>query len=172
MKKAVISISFLLLAVNFSAIEGADFKKYQNQSLGVTFNYPNTLAIDKKNSRKDPLSVVFNYGQPPFAVSILFKEVMDSNNLEEFIRNERKNQEASGYRAQIEENKYTIDGKIPTIEFIRTSEIGTIYYYIFPSQKLEKLFAFWHMTNKIVDPDEKAVESYRIMRESLKISNQ
>jgi hypothetical protein len=171
MKKAVILISFLLLAVNFSALESADSKEYQNQSLGVTFNYPNPLTIDEKNSRQDPLSVVFNYGQPPFAVSILFKEVMGSTNLDEFIIKERQGQEAGGYRAQIEENKYTIEGKISAIEFIRTSEMGTIYYYIFLSQKSDKLLAFWHMTSKIADPDEKAVEAYRIIRESLKISN-
>jgi len=178
MKKVIILISFLLFGASVSTLEGADLKKYQNQSLGVTFDYPNAFAIDENNSKDVPLSVVFSYGQAPFAVSILLKEVMDSNNLEEFIKNESKDQRAGGYIAQIKENKYTIEGKIPAIEFIRTSEIGTIYYFIFPSQKADKLLAFWYITNKIVtskiiaDLDENTAKAYRIMKESLKISNQ
>jgi hypothetical protein len=172
MKKIVLLISFVVVVVNVSALEGSDLKQYQHQSLGVTFNYPDTLTIDKENSKQDPLSVVFRCGQPPFATSIFFKEVMNSSNLEEFIQNERRGQEKGGYRDQIEEKKYTIGADIPAIEFIRTSEVGTIYYYIFPSQKSDKLLAFLHMTSKIADPDEKAVEAYRNMRESLKISNQ
>lgn len=172
MKKVVSLIIGLFFLVNASVSKADDVKEYQNQYLGVAFDYPSTLTIDEKNSKEVPLSVVFNYGQSPFAVSILFKEIMGSNNLEEFIRNERKEQEVGGYRDQIEENKYTIEGKIFAIEFIRTSKMRTIYYCIFPSQKMDKLLAFWHMTSKIADPDENAVNAYRIMIKSLKISNQ
>ena len=171
MKKVICFIIGSLLLLSPLLLEASDVKKYQDESLGVTFDYPNILTIDEESSKAAPLSVVFNYGQPPFAVSILFKEVTDSNNLESFIENERKAQEIGGYRTQIEENKFTIDGKISAIEFIRASEIGTIYYFIFPSQKKNKLLAFWHVTSEIADSNKNAVKAYKMMRDSLKISN-
>lgn len=158
-----------LLAGAFGT-EETGVNKYKNESLGVAFDYPETLVLDKESSREAPLSVVFSSGTSPFAVSVLFKEVMDSSDLEELISNERKKQENGSYRGEIDENRYLIQGKIPAIEFVRNAEIGTIYYFVFPSPKANKLVAFWHTTSEAADPDRNAVKAYEIMRESLKIS--
>ena len=149
---------------------GEDQHYYLNEETGVSFSYPKTLAIDNNNSTKDPLSVVFEQGTSPFAVHILFKELTGTTHFEEFIMKERRDQKAGGYRDQIKERKHTIDGKYSAIEFIRTSEMGTIYYFVFPAQKSRKLFALYHVTSKVADPQGDAIKAYHAMINSLRIS--
>ncbi|MFQ5541644.1 MAG: hypothetical protein ACE5E2_02350 [Candidatus Binatia bacterium] len=169
-KKIVGLIIIFLFGVGISVTKGDDRRHYHNREIGVSFSYPKTLTIDDNSSKEKPLSVVFRYGTLPFTVSILFKELPGTNHLEEFITQERKAQNAGGYRDQIKEKRYQIEGGIPAIEFIRTSEIGTIYYFVFPAQKLRKLFALWHTTSKVADPQENAVKGYKIMIHSVKVT--
>jgi hypothetical protein len=170
MNKNNILIVILLFALGYSVSQGEDQNYYLNEEIGVSFSYPKTLTINDNNSTKDPLSVVFVHGTSPFAVHILFKEITETNNLEEFIIKERKDQEDGGYRDQIKEKKHTIGGKYSAIEFIRTSEIGKIYYFVFPAEKSKRLFAFWHATSKITDPQGEAIKAYNAMINSLKIA--
>jgi hypothetical protein len=167
MKKALFLMGLLSLTISFHAVGSDGVQKYENPALGVSFNYPGTLTVDKSRSQENPLSVVFSYGQPPFATSILFKEVAHSTSLDEFVENERKIQQEEGYQVQVEERSYVIQDKISAVEFVRTSEMGKIYYTVFPSQTSGGLLAFWHMTSKAADPDEYTVEAYKIMIESL-----
>jgi hypothetical protein len=167
MKKTLFLIGLLFFTISFHAVGSDGVQTYENPALGVSFNYPDTLTFDNSHSKDNPLSVVFSYGQPPFATSILFKEVAPSIGLDEFVRNERKIQQDGGYQDQVEERSYVIQDKISAVEFVRTSEMGKIHYYVFPSQTSDRLLAFWHMTSKAADPDEHAVEAYKIMIESL-----
>jgi hypothetical protein len=169
MNKITILIFIFLFALGSSVTKGEDQNFYSNEEIGVSFSYPKTLSINNYMSTKSPLSVVFMHGTPPFAASILFKEITETNNLEEFIMKERKDQEADGYRDQIKEQKHTIGGKYSAIEFIRTSEIGNIYYFVFLAQKSKKLFAFWHVTTEVADPQGEAIKAYNAMINSLKI---
>lgn len=166
----MISLTIMLLFLLGAPVtNGDDQNYYHNNKIGVSFNYPKKLTIDRKSSKKDPLSVVFVYGTTPFAVHILFKELTGTNNLEEFIMKERKEQVTGGYRDQIKEMKHFIEGKYPAIEFIRTSEMGKIYYFVFPVQKSRKLFALWHVTSQIADPQGDAVKGFYTMINSLQI---
>ena len=173
MKKAVVIGIFLILLVNFSTLEGADLKEYQNQSLGVAFDYPYDLLIDKNYNSEDRFSIIFWDGESKLHPQIYFSEIRVSNNFEKFIEITRKNQEALGYRDKVKEKEYTISGKIPAIEFIKSSEEwGTSYFFIFPSQKSGKLLSFKYRTEETWDPDAKFTEHYGIMRDSLRISNE
>jgi len=169
MKKFLGLVLILLLAAGSLPVEGNDQNDYRNEEIGIAFNYPEGFVIDDTNSRMDPLSVVFAYGDPPFSVHVLFKEVTHANTLEAFITQERKEQEIGGYSHEVEENSHQIREDVSAIEFIRASAIGTIYYFVFPSPKAKKLFAFYHVTSKVADPDEIAVDGYKLMRDSLEV---
>ena len=169
MKKVIVLLSILLLAAESLSAEGNDQDDYRNEEIGIAFNYPESFAIDDANSRIDPFSLVFTYGDPPFSVHVLFKEITHANTLEAFVTQERKGQETGGYSHEVQENTYQIREGVSAIEFIRVSAIGTIYYFAFPSPKVKKLFAFYHVTSKVADPDEAAVEGYKLMRDSLDV---
>jgi len=169
MKKALIYPLLFLLVGSF-VCEAAELHRYEDKSLGIAFYYPQALTIDKNASREAPLSVVFNHGQIPFVASILFKEIAGTGDLEEFIKMERQRQEQGGYKNEVQENRYLINQKMSAIEFVRESEIGTIYYFVFPSVKTGKLMAFWHTTSDIADPDRETVKAYQVMRKNLEIS--
>ena len=79
MKKALFLMGLLSLTISFHAVGSDGVQKYENPALGVSFNYPGTLTVDKSRSQENPLSVVFSYGQPPFATFCLCKIATDSS---------------------------------------------------------------------------------------------
>lgn len=171
MKRVSSLLLILLVAVGNLFAESMGQHVYRNEEIGIAFNYPKSFAIDKAQSKPEPLSVVFAYGEPPFSLHVLFKEITHPNTLEAFIAQEREQQATGGYTHEVKEKRYQIKGDIFAIEFIRTSEIGTIYYFVFPSLRTNKLFAFYHVTSKVADPNETAVKGYRLMRDSLEFLN-
>lgn len=52
MKRIFSPLIGLFLLANASIAEATDVKEYVNQSLGVTFDYPEALTIDEKNSKE------------------------------------------------------------------------------------------------------------------------
>lgn len=167
MKKTLFLMGLFFLIISSHAVANDGVQTYENPALGVSFSYPDTLTLDKSRSQENPLSVVFSYGQPPFVTSILFKELAHATGMDEFVENERKIQQEEGYQDHVEERSYVIHDKISVVEFVRSSEMGKIYYTVFPSQTSGGLLAFWHMTSRAADPDEYAVEAYKMMIESL-----
>ena len=150
---------------------GGDVGKllYENPNIGISFQYPPTLTINDKKSVKDPLSIVFQYGEPPFAVHILFKKIPGVTSLEEFIQEERANQEGAGYRKEVVETSHKIGNNISAVKFIRKSMVGDVHYFVFPSRKSKHLYAFWHTTSKSADPNKKALKALDEMIKSLKV---
>ena len=169
-KKVFGVLLILLLVAGGLPSESNDLNNYRNKEIGIGFNFPKSFAIDGANSKIDPLSLVFTYGVPPFAVHVLFKEITHTNTLEEFVTQERKGQETGGYSHEVIEKSHRIGEDTTAIEFVRASDIGTIYYFVFQCPKVKKLFAFYHVTSNVADPDEVAVEGYKLMRDSLEVS--
>ncbi len=167
MKKFLIFLCMLFAGAGFSAAQEQEV--YDNPETGVSFTYPSSLKINGGVSEEKPLNIIFEYGESPFVVHILFKELTEVGGLEEFIDKERKSEEDGGYRDQMTENKYEVEGGIPAMEFVRSAPVGEIYYFVFPVQESGKLFAFWHMTSKTADPQGNALKAYRVMISSLKI---
>jgi hypothetical protein len=168
MKKISKHLLALILITQLSVfLYAKETLHYTNKTAGVTFVYPGILTIDEKSSTETPLSVVFSYGEAPFSVSILFKEVKPSTTLKKFTSQEKKAQKDGNYKNEIEEKLYMKNENMLAIEFIRRSAIGTIYYFVFPSPKTGTLFALWHLTSRSADPDENAVKAYETMRDDI-----
>ena len=168
MEKYLLTVVIALSWMNMG-FAGDVGKLYENKNIGISFCYPPTLTINGEKSVKDPLSIVFQYAEPPFAVHILFKEIPGVTNLEDFIQEERAHQEKAGYRTEVRETRHRIGNNISAVKFVRKSVIGEIHYFVFPSHKSKLLYAFWHTTSKTADPDKKALEALYEMIKSLKI---
>lgn len=169
MKKYLIGMLIALSWVNIGFAGEAGELRYENPDIGISFHYPPTLKIDHEKSVKDPLSIAFQYGEPPFAVHILFKEIPGVASLEEFIQEERANQEKAGYRKEVVETSLKIGNNISAVKFVRKSMVGDTHYFVFPSRKSKRLYVFWHTTSKTADPNKKALKAFDEMIKSLKV---
>ncbi len=169
MKIFFLSLCLLILGSNVGLAMAADHLVYENPDIGVSFQYPSTVAIDHKQSTQKPLRVAFQYGTPPFALHILFKEIPKHEKLDTFIQEERGNQEQGGYRHEVTESHLTIGNNIQSIRFLRKSPFGDMHYIVFQSPSLKKLFGFWHVTSRGADPNKKAVDALETMLRSLRV---
>lgn len=142
---------------------------YSHKASGITLTIPKALSHDKKASRDKPLSVAFRFGKPPFACTVLFKQVSDKLSLKDWLKEERARWKKGKYEKEMTEKAVKLGGQAG-VKLIRRSAIGEIHYLVFASPKDKKLYALWHMTSKTADPKKACVAAMAEMAKSMKFS--
>jgi len=161
------TFTLLILLVTFQYTLYADEHSYKDTKSGISFHYPDIVILNKESSKKSPVSAVFTYGTAPFSSSVIYKEIEGSENIQNFIKKEHNAQIKGGYKKDVIEKNTNIDENTETVEWIRKTPFGSIYYFVFPSLKEHKLYAFYHVTSKNADPDQIALKAYELMKKTL-----
>ena len=98
----------------------------------------------------NPVSIVFQYGKPPFTSSILLKQHSHKTSLSECLKIEKQEQASGGYIKEISEKSYKIRPNIQAHEFIRKSKYGDSHQIIISTSKKNNLIELWYMSSQAV----------------------
>jgi len=127
-----------------------------------------SLKYNDKSSRKEPLSLVFQAGEPPFSVSVQFRMESKNQALDDFMENEKLNQSNGGYSDEMTIYELNTD-KYNTVEYIRNSPLGVIHWFVFQKVSTKQIYSFWFMGSKGLQAETKqALSAYEKMKSTLK----
>ena len=127
-----------------------------------------SLKYNAKNSRKEPLSLVFQAGEPPFSVSIQFRIESKNQTLDDFKKNEKLNQSIGGYSDEMTIYELNTD-KYNSVEYFRNSPMGVIHWFVFQKVSTKQIYSFGFMESKGLQAETKlALTAYTKMKSTLK----
>jgi hypothetical protein len=159
---------WMIVAVVFSLTTSqVNAEVFEYKSGDISFDI-GSLKYDDKNSRKEPLSLVFQAGESPFSVSLQFKMESESQTLDDFMKNESLNQDKGGYSDEMTISKLKTD-KYNSVEYFRNSPIGKIHWFVFQKASSNQIYSFWFMESKGLQAETKqAMSAYQKMKSTLK----
>ncbi|WP_434139783.1 hypothetical protein [Photobacterium leiognathi] len=140
---------------------------FEYKSGDISFDI-GSLKYDDKSSRKEPLLLVFQTGESPFSVSVQFKIESENQTLDDFMKNEKLNQDKGGYSDEIKTSELKTN-KYNSVEYFRNSPIGKIHWFVFQKISSNQIYSFWFIENKGLQTETKqALSSYQKMKSTLK----
>lgn len=127
-----------------------------------------SLKYDEKSSRKQPLSLVFKASESPFSVGLFFKMESDNQTLDEFMKNEKLNQNKGGYSDEMTIFELKTD-QYNSVEYFRNSPLGLIHWFVFQKASSNQIYSFWFVEKKELQAETKlAFSAYTKMKTTLK----
>lgn len=159
---------WMIVAVIFSLTTSqVNAEVFEYKSGDINFDI-GSLKYDDKSSQKEPLLLVFQAGESPFSVSVQFKIESENQTLDDFMKNEKLNQDKGGYSDKIKISELKTD-KYNSVEYFRNSPIGKIHWFVFQKISSNQIYSFWFIENKGLQTETKqALSSYQKMKSTLK----
>jgi hypothetical protein len=157
---------FIIIVFTLTSLPG-NAEVFEYKAGNISFDIGSLKYIDK-SSRKEPLSLVFQTGEPPLSVSMQFKLESKNQTLADFIKNEKVSQVKGGYSDEVSISELKTD-KYNAIEYFRNSPIGLIHWFVFQKVSSNQIYSFWFVENKNLQAENKLVlTAYRQMKSTLK----
>ena len=157
----IVAVVFSLTTAQVSA------EVFEYKSGDISFDI-GSLKYNDKSSRKEPLSLVFQAGESPFSVSLQFKMESENQTLDDFMKNEKLNQDKGGYSDEMTISELKTD-KYNSVEYFRNSPIGKIHWFVFQKASSNQIYSFWFVESKGLQAETKLVFSaYTKMKSTLK----
>jgi len=140
---------------------------FEYKSGDISFDI-GSLKYNDKSSRKEPLSLVFQTGESPFSVSLQFKIESENQTLDDFMKNEKLNQNKGGYSDEMTISQLKTD-QYNSVEYFRNSPMGLIHWFVFQKVSSNQIYSFWFVESKGLQAETKLVLSaYTKMKSTLK----
>ena len=159
---------WMIVAVVFSLTTSqVNAEVFEYKSGNISFDI-GSLEYDDKSSRKEPLLLVFQAGESPFSVSLKFKIESENQTLDNFMKNEKLNQDKGGYSDEMTISELKTD-KYNSVEYFRNSPTGKIHWFVFQKASSNQIYSFWFMESKRLEAETKqALLAYQKMKSTLK----
>jgi len=140
---------------------------FSYEAAGISFDI-GSLKYDDKNSHIEPLSLVFQAGEHPFYVSVLFKIESKNQTLNDFMVNEKSNQIKRGYSDEMSIYKLNTV-KYNSVEYVRNSPMGLIHWFVFQKVTSNQIYSFWFLETKGLQAENQlALSAYTKMKSTVK----
>ncbi|PSV30678.1 hypothetical protein C9J44_15615 [Photobacterium sp. GB-27] len=157
---------FVIVVFSLATVQ-VKAKVFEYKAGDISFDV-GSLKYNDKSSRKEPLSLVFQAGEPPFSISVQFRIESKNKALDDFIENEKQNQSNGGYSDEITISEQHTD-KYNSVEYIRNSPLGIIHWFVFQKVSTRQIYSFWFMESKGLQAETKqALSAYESMKSTLK----